>query len=335
MGRKVTISDVAKHAGVSTATVSRVLNGVGAVDGELRARVETSVAELRYVRNYAGRALRRQRSEMVSVVVPDIKNAFFTELTYSLESVMSSRGIQLVVGNSDESSTRETDYVQSALEKQFSGVVLAAASDDSTAPAMLREAGMPLVLVDRMVSDFAGASVTIDNAVAGQLAAHHLAEAGFRRPAVLSSFKDISTTHQRARAFVETALSLGMEVPAEVVISADTREEGAEAAMWGLVGTEHDFDCVFACNGPLTAAAYRVLHSAGWIQNQRIGLLGVDNEMWTDLVTPSVTVIRQPVEEMGRVAAHLLMQQVDREATNSDSVVLLPQLIVRASTRRS
>ena len=333
MGRP-TIGDVAAAAGVSTATVSRFLNGVGTVDPELGARVEQAVQTLGYVRNPAGRALRRQRVDMVSAIVPDTRNDFFMGLTYGLESVLSDSGMQVVVGNTDESPARERVYAEAAVSNRFSGVVLAVASQDSEAPKILGNGGIPLVLVDRQVDGYMGPAVTADNTAIGEQAARHVHEMGYRRPAVLASSNRISTTRERAEAFCRTARELGLELPDDLVVSADSREVGAETAMWWLLGVQHDFDCVFATNGPLTAAAFRVLRTAGRLEEPRIGLVGVDDELWTDMVDPAVTVFRQPLEEMGRVAATLLMAQVKRSPIEEESVVLLPELVIRDSTRR-
>lgn len=331
MGRP-TISDVASAAQVSTATVSRYLNGVSSVAPELRERVEAAVRELGYVRNPAGRALRRQRVDLVSVIVPDTKNAFYTGLTYGLESLLSDHGIQVVVGNTDESVERERLYAEAAARQGFSGVVMAVASQSSRAHAIVQDEGVPLVLVDRRVDGYHGPSVTADNRRVGQQAAEHLAERGYRRPAVLTSSNKISTTRERATGFRSAARSLGLDLPDELVVAADSREAGAEAAMWRLLGSGHRFDSLMATNGPLTAAAFRVLQVAGRMGDQACGLVGVDDELWTDMVTPAVTVFRQPVEEMGRVAATMLLAGMEGRPLAESCVVLLPELIVRDST---
>ena len=326
-----TISDVAVAAQVSTATVSRHLNGVSTVAPELRERVEAAIRDLGYVRNPVGRALRRQRVDIVSLVVPDTKNAFYNGLAYGLESVLVDRGIQLVVGNTDETVSREQQYIAAAVSQRFSGAVLAVASQASTAYRMLEDEGIPLVLVDRRVEGYQGPSVVADNARVGELAAEYLWKQGFRRPAVMASSNDISTTGDRAKGFQQAAHRLGMELPPELVVAADPRESGAESALWWLLGSGRSFDAVFAANGPLTAATFRVLQAAGRMDTPGCGLVGVDDELWTDMVRPSVTVFRQPVEEMGRIAATMLLARLEGREIAEPHVTLLPQMVERES----
>ncbi|MBS5744950.1 LacI family DNA-binding transcriptional regulator [Cutibacterium avidum] len=332
---RVTISDVAAAAGVSTATVSRVINGIGNVNPGMRDRVSAAVNELHYRPNPTGRVLRQQRTDTVAVLMPDIKNPYFTEFTYFFESSVSAHNIQVSVGNTDESLVNEERYVASAIEQRSAGVVLAVASDRSEAPALIQEKGIPLVLFDRLVHGYTGASVSVDNRAAGAMAASHLFARGFQRPAVLTGSRRVSSTRTRADSFCDAAAKRGMVVDPELVVQTDTRELGAENAVWELIGSGKEFDCLFSTNGPLTMAAFRVLHEAGWTGYNRVGLIGVDDEFWTSLVTPRVTVIRQPVTEIGRMAAKLLIEQFGRgTAEGPRSVVLAPQLVVRESTMR-
>lgn len=329
----VTISEVAAKAGVSTATVSRVMNGVGNVNPELKQRVLRAVQRLDYHPNPTGRALRQQRTRIVSALMPDIKNPFFTEFTYALESALYGHQLHVSIGNTDESYEIERNYVASSIEQRSAGVVLAVVSDRSESPWQILDSGTPLVLIDRTVEDYEGWSVTVDNEEVGAIAARHLCEQGFRHPAVLTGSEKISSTRDRCRSFMRTAGELGMAVGNDHIVRTDTREQGAEDAVWKLLASSMIFDSIFATNGPLTSAAFRVLHEAGWTNQKAIGLIGVDDEFWTSLVTPGVTVIRQPVAEIGRISAQLIMDQIkgDGELVPAQ-VMLAPHLVPRGST---
>ncbi len=332
--RAATVADVAKLAGCSTATVSRVLNGVLSVDPALADRVRQAAAEANYVPNGAGRALRRARSDLWAIIVPDVQNPFFTKVMDAFESEATSHGYFVVLCNTKESLERERNYVNHMIGQRASGVVMAATSVTRSRVQQLEEAEIPLVLFDRRIKGFGGDTVFVDNVMVGQLAADHLLSQGVRRPLVITGPSTVSSTVDREAGFLAAYQAAGHPIPQNRVLRLDllAQEVGAKlvTALKRLVG----IDGVFTANGLLTAAAFTSLRDAGFGMPGDVCLVGVDDNEWTTLVTPSVTVVSQPVADLGRWAAQLLVQRSQNPDGEPARIILPPSLVVRESSRR-
>jgi LacI family transcriptional regulator len=331
-GRPVTIRDVAKSAGVSSATVSRVLNGVGSVAPDLADRVRAAAAETRYVPNSNGRALRRQVSDVWAAIVSDVQNPFFTGVVAAIERVALTSGFSVVLCNSDEQLTRERDYLGVAIAQQMAGVVIAVTSEVESDLAPLVSAGIPTVVVDRRVHDHVGDAVLVDNRLAGRLAADHLIEQGYRRLACITGPADVSTAEDRLAGFQERLADAGMPIRLDWIRRENLRAEGGEAAMRTLLASAERPDAVFTTNGPLTEGAYQVLQAEGMAIPGDLALIGVDDDHWTRMVSPQVTVIQQPVAEIGRLAGDLLADRATNGTREPRQIILTPALLPRAST---
>lgn len=333
-GRPMNIQDVARVAGVSAATVSRVLNGRDSVDAEMAARVRQAVAETGYVPNSNGRALRRQVSDVWAAIVSDVQNAFFTGMVASLESVAAQRGLSVMLCNTDEHLSRERVYIQTAIAQRMAGVVIAAASAKQSNLAPLLTAGIPVVVVDRRVDSYTGDTIFVDNHLAGRLAAEHLMQMGYNRIACIAGPSEVSTTEERLAGFRD-ALSKGPHpLSPSMVRRTNLRPEGGEVAMRALLTSPHPPDAVFTTNGPLTVGAYRAIQAAGLEMPHDIALVGTDDDQWTRMVVPGVSVIRQPVAQMGALAAELLLSRGSSAHSAPQHIVLDPELLVRASSTR-
>ena len=330
----VTVVDVAKKAGVSTATVSRVLNGIATVDGELVSRVQEAIVSTGYVLNGAGRALRRQRSDTWAAIVTDILNPFFVAMVAALEDVAAEHGFSVVLCNSDKRIEREREYVATAIRHQMAGVVVAPTSPSRFNIEPLRTSGTPVVFVDRVPHIEGVDAVTMENREAGRIVARHLLSQGFRRPGCVVGRADVTTTEERLEGLQEVYAAAGIPVPEAQVRRTDLREDGAEIATRSLLAAPDPPDCVFASNGPSTVGAFRAIQGLGLRLPDQVGLVGTDDDVWTRMVTPAITVVQQPVRKIGRLAAQLLLARSEGTPTPTDQIVLPPTLIPRLSTTR-
>lgn len=328
----VTVLDVARAADVSSATVSRVLNGKASVDPELARRVTEAVAATGYVLNSTGRALRRQVSDVWAAIVSDLQNPFFTGVVGALEDVAVRQGFSVMLCNSDERLDRERRYVSATIAQRMSGTVIAVASERESDLRPLARAGMPVVLIDRRVHDYAGDSVLVDNRTAGRLAAEHLVAQGFRRVACIAGPADVTTTEDRLCGLRAQLVQSGGGLDERYVRRTDLRTDGGVAAARSLLAMADPPDAVFATNGPLTAGAYRAVQGLGLRMPSDVGLIGVDDDQWTRMVTPQVSVIAQPVQQIGRLAGELLDARSRDPAAPPRHEVLPPTLLERASS---
>lgn len=332
MAERVTVVEVAQRANVSAATVSRVFNGVSTVDPDLAKRVRRAASDLSYVPNPYGRALRRQRSDIWAVIVSDLQNPFYTRLVADIESIANAQGFSVMLCASDEDLEKERRHIQVALSQQMAGVVISPSSESRTDLSALTNAGIPVVVVDRNVAGYGGASVMVDNAKVGQLAAAHLLDRGYKTPAIITSSKDVSSAHGRRRGFVEAIRRAGVEIPDSRIYPTDLRYDSGRETVLRMLEEHPEIDALFTVNGPLTAAAFTVLKGEGIMMPDRIALIGVDDDQWTAMVTPAVTVVRQPVSEVGRIAGELLGQLSGLKSLAGATVVLSPELVVRESS---
>ncbi len=332
--RSVTMADVAKTAGVSTATVSRVLNGLSTVDHDLAQKVTTAIEKTGYVPNRMGRALRKQRSETWAAIVPDIQNSFFTSVITQVERIALDHGFVVVLCNTDERPDRQRHYIATAVAQQMSGVVVAptALSEFSIEP--LLNAHVPVVLIDRVPDGPETDSVTVDNTMAGALAAQHLLSQGFTHPACVAGPDDVDATEDRLNGFRKVLSEAGLPLSDSRLRRVDLQADGAEIATRSLLSDPERPDAIFAVNGPLTVGAFRGIQAHGLNLPTDIGLIGTDDDEWTQMVSPAVTVIQQPIDRIGRFAGELLAARSAGSNDPAHHIVLTPTLVPRGSTVR-
>ncbi|SEH01286.1 LacI family transcriptional regulator [Nonomuraea solani] len=322
-----TIYDVAREAGVSAATVSRVLNGARTVDPAMVARVLTAVRELGYRPNAVARNLRRSRTTLWAVIISDIGNPFFTATVRGIEDVAQQAGYSVVLCNSDENPAKEETYVAAALSEQMAGVIIASAGSVKAAKTLL-DSPIPVVAIDRELPRGEVDTVVADNEAGARTATRHLVEAGFERIACITGPEGVSTADLRLRGYTEA-------LPGEpVVLRTDYREQGGYDAMAALLSSPERPDAVFVANNLMTVGALRCLADQGVEVPREMGLVGFDEIPWADLVRPSLTTVAQPTYELGRMAARLLVDRIATPAAKAATVVLPAELRPRQSSTR-
>jgi LacI family fructose operon transcriptional repressor len=324
------IKDVAKHAGVSTTTVSRVLSSPEAVRAPLRLRVEQAIAALAYRPNLAARRLRQQRSSIIGLIVSDMRSPFFTDLGRAVEDVAYQHGLRLILCNTDENPDKERAYLELMVDEQVSGVII---SPTLAGLRDLKEGRVwpfPLVLVDRALPETPTDRVLLDNTAAARRLTMHLLDAGYRRIAALVGAQS-TTGKERHAGYAEAMQARGLE-PLQAWV-APTVDAGFTATN-RLLNSAQPPDALLASNGLLLMGALQAIQAAGLRAPRDIGLAGFDNNDWTALPTLDVTVIAQPTYDMGRTAAELLMQRLAEPSRPARGVVLEGVLLARGSTQR-
>ncbi|MET0904108.1 MAG: substrate-binding domain-containing protein [Acidimicrobiales bacterium] len=334
LGAVPKIGDVARAAGVSPATVSRVMNGTGTVAPERAAAVHRAARELGYTPSGPARALRQQKARVWAAIIADIENPFFTAMVRGIEDVARSVGHRLVLCNSDEDLDKETAYLDIVLAEQMAGVVIAVASDKESRLDGLLDRGVPVVAVDRRPRHRVDEldSVVVDNVLGARLATEHLMDAGAQRIACVTGPSRVSTARERLSGYQQALRARGRPAPGGLVRRADFKEAGGYAATRALLAMRPRPDALFAANNLMTLGALRALREAGLRVPDDVLLVGFDDAPWTTLVSPPLTVMTQPTYEIGRQAAQLLTTaSPDLPARH---IVLPPALQERASSLR-
>ena len=325
----VGIKDVAKAAGVSAATVSRVL-GHGPVSADLREKVEAAVRATGYRPNLSARRLRSQHSRTIGLIVSDIRNPFFTTLSRAVEDAAYRAEMRVVLCNTDENPDREAMYLRLMQEERITGLIYA-----PTRASIVRLSDMsfdfPIVLVDRAGPNGDHDAVVIDNVAAAGLLVGHLADRGHRR--IFGLFGNTSSTaHERHDGYRAAMSAHGLTPDARFV--APQPEAAATALVERLASGERP-DAVVVSNGLLLLGAYRALREAGLDVPGDVALAGFDNETWTELVGPGLTVIEQPVADIGRTAMDLLFERLRLPDMAPRKIVLSGRLVARGSSERT
>jgi LacI family transcriptional regulator len=325
-----TIRDVAKRAGVSSATVSHTINGTRFVDPATQARVREAIAETGYRPNYFARSLRKRESRTLGLVIPDTTNPFFAEMARAIEDAGFAAGYSVVLCNSDRSVEKESIYVDSLLAKQIDGIILASANAQLATIAQIQTAGVPVVLIPGELGDFAVDILMTDDLAAGKLAAEHLLSLGHTRIACITGPRTTSASAGRVAGFEQVLAGAGLSLAASS--RGDFRAGRGRDAMAELLDSGADFTAVFAANDLTAIGALQTLHQRGLRVPDDISLMGFDNMQLSDLVTPRLTTIAHSLPEIGPRTIELLVNRMADPGAPPVRLLLPARLVVREST---
>ncbi len=325
----VTIKDVAREAGVSVATVSRTLNRAERVSPGVRDRVITTVERLGYRPNAVARSLRSRSTRTLGLVIPNVSNPFFTQMSRSVEDAARERGYSLVLGNTDEDPDKEAEYLDVLLEKQVDGIIVSPARATSPQLEIVARAGVPVVFLDRYVRGIAAPVVRAEGRRAVEQLVEHMMSLGHEKLAIISGPPETIPGMERMEAFLEGAGARGAPVREEYVKIGDFRRESGRQAMQDLLALDDKPTAVFAANNLMALGALQALKRAGVRVPEDLSFASFDDVSWFELVEPPVTAISQPVAELGAAAARMLPELV--EGVEVESVVLEAKLVMRGS----
>ncbi|HVB73981.1 MAG TPA: LacI family DNA-binding transcriptional regulator [Ktedonobacteraceae bacterium] len=326
----VSMKDVAKAAGVSTATVSRVLTNGDHVRQEVRERVMKAVEELAYRPNLLARSLRSQQSNTIGLIVSDIRNPFFTSISRAVEDMAYEQGFSLVLCNTDENPEKETIYLNLMHDENVAGVIFSPTRQTAARFSSL-EIAFPTVVVDRSVGDAEVDSVLLDNADSAYRLTMHLLEQGYRHIAALCG--ETSTTGREREAGYEKALrEYDLSPQPDLIKFVQPRAEAGYAATLKLLDATRHPDALLTTNSLLAAGALQAIRERGLSIPGEIALVTFDETTWASLVQPAITLIDQPTYEIGKTATELLLQRIADPSRPTRKVILKGQLLERGSS---
>jgi DNA-binding LacI/PurR family transcriptional regulator len=323
--------EVAAEAGVSLATVSRVLAGSADVAPELAGRVKLVAKALGYHPNAAARGLRTGRSLTVGLVVPDIQNPFFTSVMSGLEDVLRAGNYSLFLANAAEDVERERLHLQRLLADGAAGVLFVPVAPPEVHYHYLRAAGIPVVTLSRDHPQLNADSVTVDNTAGVQGAVRHLIGLGHRRIAFINGPVFRSTSRERLAGYEQALREAAIPIEPELIRISDFRQAGGFESMRALLAMGDRPTAVMSGNNMMTLGALEAIHSGGVRVPDEIALVGFDDMPWATSLKPSLTAVAQPTFEIGRTAAQLLLDRLQDPELPVRHIVLETTLHVRAS----
>lgn len=325
-----TMREVAAAAGVSTATVSRVANGLPGVDSALKKRVQSVIDEMGYRPNLVARGLRMQTTPLVALVIPDIENAFFTSICRGVEDVARRQKYSVMLCNTDEDPAKESSYLDILAAHAVSGVIISAASVNSDV-SPLTDLGIAVVAVGRRIGPELDC-VRSDSEGGARQATRHLISFGAQRVACITGPQDVVTAEQRLDGYRQALEGFSKEIDESLIVHTNFKEDGAYRAMNQLLDLDSPPDAVFVANNRMVIGAMRACRERGVAVPDQVSLVGFDDLPWADLTTPSITTMRQPTYEIGAAAARLLLERINGEDGPGREIVFQPELAVRQSS---
>ena len=331
-----TIRDVAKHAGVSPITVSRVINDSDYVSQETRQRVEASVEELGYVPNMLGPSLRFKQTMTLALVLTDITNPFWTTLARGVEDVAQANGYSIILCNTDESESKQEQYLQMLLRRRIDGFLLVPASSSNPKPVQLiQKQGIPVVLLDRQITDVQADIVRADSEDGAYQLTQHLLSVGHRQIAMLTGPQAVSTAVDRANGYRRALIDAGLPDSAiQIQWGEFTQDSGHAMANHSLAASPPP-TALFAANNFIAIGTLQALREKGLHVPDDIALVTVDDTPQTFLIDPFLTIVSQPAREMGHQAAQLLLDRLnDTIDADYQHIVLPTEMFIRASSSR-
>jgi LacI family transcriptional regulator len=324
--------DVARCAGVSLKTVSRVVNGEPGVREETTAAVQAAIDALAFRRNEAASNLRRGYStSSLGLVLMDVANPFFSNLARAVEEVAFQHQFLVLSGSSDQDDERERKLALSLCSRRVDGLVIAPSGPDQSYLQPEIEAGTPVVFVDRPGSGVEADAVLVDNARATQEAVAHLAAHGHRRIAFLGDHPALYTTAERRRGYSEGLRALGLPQDPTLVAMGTQNMESILAVLEKLRTAHPPATALISGNNRVSLLVLRALAGKPW----KPALVGFDDLELADLLQPALTVIEQDSAALGRQAAELLFSRLDGDDGPPRRIVLPTRLIPRGSGERS
>jgi DNA-binding LacI/PurR family transcriptional regulator len=328
------MTDVARRAGVSSATVSRVLANKPHVRPEVRDRVWQAIKELGYRPNRVARSLRAQRARIIGLIISDIQNPFFTSVVRAIEDSAQQQGFSIILCNTDEDPQKEKFYLDLMYDENVSGIIMCPARETSALFANYSPDSIPVVTLDRRLHNVDTDSILLDNVESAQKLVTHLIANGFRRIGAVVGTSDFTTGRERREGYLSALAAHDIPFEPELLIQVQPKMQEGFDATSRLLDLPQPPQAIFAGNNLLTLGALKAVRARGLRIPADIALAGFDEMPWNALVEPGITVIEQPTYELGRTAAEVLLRRMENPTRPTREVVLKGRLIVRASSQR-
>jgi DNA-binding LacI/PurR family transcriptional regulator len=329
---EVTIVDVARHAGVSIATVSHALSGNRRVAQATRDRIRHSVRELGYRPNAFARSLRTERSHMVSLIIPDITNPYYPTLARGLQDAVHPGGYQSFVCNTDARRDEERSFLNDALQRRVDGIAFAAFATTARMLSAVLRADIPLVSFGTTIRHTKVDQVSSDDLAGAREATEYLIDKGYDPIAMIGGPPGSPPSERRLEGFRAALGAVGTRFDRRSVATGDFTRSGGAAAMRELLSRRGRPRAVFCANDLMAIGAMDAIRRAGLRVPRDVAVMGYDDIEAAALVTPELTTVLNPAYEMGRAAGRLLLERMGGQVPRSRTELVVPyRLVPRAS----
>jgi len=327
------LTDVARRAKVSIATVSRVINKSDKVMPETRELVGRAMKELGYRPSRVARRLRQRggRRNLLGLIIPDIQNPFFAEMARGAEDAAYANEFAVILCNSDDDLKKEQFYLDVMQSESVDGIILPPINEQDAAVLQLVASGLPIVTVDRSLAYSAMDKVEVDNRRGACEAVEHLIKLGHKRIGLIAGLPKVSTSRERQQGYEDALASHKLPLRPEYVRTGDYKQASGRMLAEELLALAAPPTALFAANNLMAVGALEAIHARRLKVPGDIALIGFDDLPWADALDPPLTVIRQPAYEVGRAAVELLLKRLSDPKRPETHLKLLPKLVIRGS----
>jgi LacI family transcriptional regulator len=330
---RVTIKDIAKHAGVSTATVSYVINQSRYVSPELTERVTAAIEQLGYYPDDNARSLRSKRTSMIGLIVPDNANPFFAEVAKGVEDAGFEAGYTVILCNSNAMLERELAYLDVLQSRRVDGIIVLSTSSEVDHLRPVVERGVPTIVFYREVSDMDVDALMLDNQAAGYLATQHLIDLGHRDIACIKPLSPTNPSARRVAGYQQAMEDNDLVWHPALMPQGNNLISGGAEATDELLASGRPFTAIFACNDAMAIGAMRSLRDSGYRIPDDVSIVGFDDIILATYTNPPLTTIASPKQEAGRFAVERLLERIEEKHDGGlRTFTLDTELIVRGST---
>lgn len=327
-----TLREVAEVAGVSIATVSRVLNDYQHVNSDTRKRVLKAIKQLDYRPSRVARRLRKRGSQILGLVIADITNPYYSAVIQSIEDIAYANKYSMLLCNSSEEPERERMHLDVLLEEQVAGVIISPVDELCTSCKSFLNKGIPVVAIDRRLRDLELDTVLVDNVMGAFDATNHLIQMGHKRLGLIAGPLHLTTGRERREGYENAILENGLDLDLELIKTGDFKQHSGYSNAVELLSLEEPPTAIFVSNNLMTLGALNAIHDMRLRIPQDVAIVAFDDLSWAPSLNPPLTAVAQPTYELGKWAVNLLLQSVSEKNRKPVEIILKPNLIVRESS---
>ncbi|MGX9243889.1 ribose operon transcriptional repressor RbsR [Pantoea dispersa] len=327
-----TMKDVARLAGVSTSTVSHVINNNRFVSEQVRDRVEQAIRELNYAPSALARSLKIKQTRTIGMLLTASSNPFYSEVVRGVENSCYERGYSLILCNTEGDEERMNRSLETLMQKRVDGLLMMCTETHLPSAEILnRYPSVPMVMMDWAPFEGRGDIIQDNALLGGELATQHLIDRGYTRIACIAGPQDKTPARLRLDGFHQAMAASGLAVPPGYVVDGDFEFQGGFNAMNQLLALDPPPQAVFTSNDAMAVGVYHALYQAGLRVPQDMAVMGYDNIELARYLTPPLSTVHQPKDELGELAIDTLIHRMSDPDASQQTLVLTPELVERGS----
>lgn len=328
------IKDVAKEAGVSIATVSRVLNDIDVVNEDTKKKVLDAIKKLGYRPNIVARSLKTQRTSTIGILIPDIASQFYPDIVRGAEDVTNIYDYNIILCNSDFDVEKEKEYLRVLKEKMVDGVIYISSSLNEEILDLINELDIKTILVETKDKDGKLPSVTIDNIKASYEGTKYLINSGLKNLAFIGvNEENMNAWGERYTGFVNALKDSGLEADEDLCYFKNLTVKTGYQAIQRFTENNKSFDGIVCASDEIAMGAINALREKGIKVPEDVSVIGFDNNVMGSIFYPKLTTISQPSYDMGSVAVRMLIKMLNKKELDNPNYVLNYEIIKRESTK--